>query len=87
MQEFASDATLLSVSVISTLCPRSCFLFVYLYVFIVILLIIDQLINRFFFVLFFFFLTHAPDLIVKVQDKHCIMSLKVRGLRNRVAKR
>ena len=85
MQEFASNATLLSVSVISTLCPRSCFLFVYLYVFIVILLIIDQLINRFSFV--FFFLTHAPDLIVKVQDKHCIMSLKVRGLRNRVAKR
>ena len=79
MQEFASTATLLSVSVISTLCPRSCFLFVYLYVFVVILLIIGQLINRFSFVCFFF-LAHAPDLTVKVQDKHCIMSLKVRGL-------
>ena len=46
MQEDASNVTLLSVSVISTLCPRSCFLFIYVYAFVVILLIIGQLINR-----------------------------------------
>ena len=42
-----SNVTLLSVSAISTFCPRSCFLFIYVYAFVVTLLIIGHLINRF----------------------------------------
>ena len=45
-----------------------------------ILLIIGQLINRFSFSVF----SLLPYLTVTVQGKHFILSLKVRGLRNRV---
>ena len=63
MQEVASNVTLLSVSVISTLCPRSCFLFIYVYAFVVILLIIGQLINR---SSLGYFFPHTPDPTVTV---------------------
>ena len=45
-----------------------------------ILLIIGQLIDRFSFSVF----SLSPYLTVTVQGKHLILSLKVRGLRNRV---
>ena len=52
-----------TVSVISTLCPRSCFLFIYVYAFVVILLIIGQLINR---SSLGYFFPHTPDPTVTV---------------------
>ena len=52
----------------------------YILLMVAILLIIGQLINRFSFSVF----APCPDLTVTVQGKHFILSLKVRGLRNRV---
>ena len=77
MQEVASNVTLLSVSAISTLCPQSCFLFIYVYAFVVTLLIIGQLINRFSWLSFLWSYSNGIS-------KHSILSLNVWGLRNRV---
>ena len=52
----------------------------YILLVVAILLIIGQLINRFSFSVF----SLLPYLTVTVQGKHFILSLKVRGLRNRV---
>ena len=52
----------------------------YILLMVAILLIIGQLINRFSFSVF----SLLPYLTVTVQGKHFILSLKVRGLRNRV---
>ena len=52
----------------------------YIILMVAILLIIGQLINRFSFSVF----SLLPYLTVTVQGKHFILSLKVRGLRNRV---
>ena len=86
MQEVASNVMLLSVSVISTLCLRSCFLFIYVYAFVVILLIIGQLINK---SSLGYFFPHTPDpsliLYSNGISKHSILSLNVRGLRNQLS--